>query len=75
MRSPSDARPAPGAAGYWGTLVKPALSRDAHRPHYRNMMRAAALELAARGLTARDVAQALSITEAAARQLLSQVQP
>ena len=74
MNSRSDAsrKPVPGAAGYWDSLVKPALSRDAHRPLDRDGMRSAVHQLAAQGLQPRDIAQSLSITEAAVRQLLGE---
>jgi hypothetical protein len=48
----------------------PEPDRDRHRPLDRDAMRVAAVELASRGLTPRDVAAALSLTEAAVRQLL-----
>jgi len=44
--------------------------RDAHRPADQDGMRAAVRELAASGLQPRDIAAALSLTEAAVRQLL-----
>jgi len=71
MRSPFSAsrQPLPGAP-YWASLVKPALSRDLHRPTDPAALRAAALELAGRGLTARDIAAALRLSEAAVRELL-----
>ena len=72
MRSPFSAsrQPLPGAP-YWASLVKPALSRDLHRPADRATLRAAAVELASRGLTARDIAGALHLSEAAVRVLIS----
>jgi DNA-directed RNA polymerase specialized sigma24 family protein len=45
-------------------------SRDVHRPVDREALRAAAVEMARSGLTARDISQALGLTEAAVRQLL-----
>lgn len=51
----------------------PALDLDLgatrHRPAERAVLRAAAVELAARGLTPRDIATALRLTEAAVRDL------
>ncbi len=55
-----------GGALDWRALV----DRDRHRPTDRATLRAAAAELAARGLTARDIACALRLTESAVRQLL-----
>ena len=49
--------------------------RDQHRPLDRDAMRIAVAELAARGLTPRDIAQALSLSEAAVRQLLTEGSP
>ncbi len=58
-----------------GTLTLDALAqlagRDAHRPTDAPTIRAAAVEMARSGLTARDIAQALGLTEAAVRQLLA----
>ena len=68
-RSNASRQPFPGAAGYWDSLVKPALSRDAHRPQDTAGMGAAVRDLAASGLQPRDIAQSLSITAAAVRQL------
>jgi hypothetical protein len=45
--------------------------RDRHRPADHATMRAAVRELAARGLTPRDIASSLGLTEAAVRQLLA----
>ena len=57
--------------GYWSTLVATAFPRrDAHRPADRRTLRAAALELRARGLTPIDIAAALGLTERAIRDLL-----
>lgn len=47
-------------------------SRDLHRPKDREALRVAAIELRWRGLTARDIASALGLTEAAVRQLLGE---
>ena len=44
--------------------------RDRHRPSDPATLRAAAVELRSRGLTDRDIGQALGIAEAAVRQLL-----
>lgn len=60
---------------YWTHLVEPALGRDQHRPSDRSTLRAAALELRARGLTAQDIAQALRLSEAAIQALLAEVRP
>ena len=58
-------------SGYWSTLVAAAFSRrDAHRPQDRRTLRAAALELVSRGLTYRDIAAALRLSERAVRDLL-----
>lgn len=56
-----------------GRLDYAALTRrDQHRPQTRDEMRAAVAELVARGLTARDIAQSLSLSETAVRQLLGE---
>jgi len=59
-----------------GTLTLEALAalagRDRHRPADHATLRAAAVEMARSGLTARDISQALGLTEAAVRQLLGQ---
>lgn len=59
-----------------GSLTPDALAmlagRDRYRPLDRDAMRAAVAELAARGLTARDIAQSLSLSEAAVRQLIGE---
>ncbi len=47
------------------------VGRDRHKPTDAQTMRAAVRELAARGLTARDIASSLGLTEAAVRQLLA----
>jgi predicted transcriptional regulator len=44
---------------------------DPHRPHDRATLRVAARELRSRGLTARDIAQALRLSEAAVVALLA----
>jgi predicted transcriptional regulator len=46
------------------------LGREQHRPADRATLHAAAVELSRRGLTARDVAAALRLSEAAVRALL-----
>ena len=63
--------------GIGGALDYAALTggRDRHRPLDRAAMRIAVAELAARGLTPRDIAQALSLSEAAVRQLLTEGSP
>jgi hypothetical protein len=43
-----------------------------HRPQDRDAVRAAAVELRSRGLTDRDIGQALGIAEQAVRQLLGE---
>jgi hypothetical protein len=57
-----------------GTLTPGALAaltgQNRYRPYHRDAMRAAAVELARRGLTARDVAAALRLSEAAVQALL-----
>jgi DNA-binding CsgD family transcriptional regulator len=57
-------------SAYWSTLVAGTLSRDLHRPTDPAALRAAALELASRGLTPLDIAAALRLSEAAVRELL-----
>ncbi len=58
-------------SGYWEKLVGPAFDRAReHRPHDREAMRAAAVELRRRGLTTHDIAQALELTERAVHGLL-----
>jgi hypothetical protein len=47
---------------------------DPHRPHDRETLRAAALELHSRGLTPRDIAVCLRLSEGAVRSLLAQVE-
>jgi orotate phosphoribosyltransferase-like protein len=42
-----------------------------HRPTDRDTLHVAAVELAQRGLTARDIATSLGLTETAVRQLLA----
>ena len=59
------------SASYWSTLVAAAFPRrDAHRPQDRRTLRAAARELASRGLTYRDIGTALRLSERAIRDLL-----
>lgn len=48
----------------------PEVDRDRYRPLDREAVRVAVAELAARGLTALDIADALGLTEATVRQLL-----
>ena len=47
---------------------------DPHRPHDRATLRVAAYELHSRGLTPRDIAVCLQLTEGAVRSLLAQVE-
>jgi len=55
-----------------GALDYAALTgRDRHKPVDAATMRTAVRELAARGLTPRDIASSLGLTEAAVRQLLA----
>ena len=57
-----------------GALDYAALTgRDRHRPQSREEMRVAVAELRQRGLTPRDIAAALELTEPAVRQLLGEV--
>lgn len=76
MRSPFSAsrQPLPRAVGYLDSLLKPVLSRDLHRPTDPAALRVAALELAGRGLTPADIAEALRLSEAAVRELLGEAQ-
>lgn len=46
--------------------------RDRHRPSDRQTLRAAVVELRQRGLTHRDIGQALELSEAAVRELLEE---
>ena len=46
-----------------------------HRPTDRDTLRAAAVELAARGLTPRDIGIALRLSEAAVQELVSACAP
>lgn len=55
---------------YWQTMVRDAFDRDRYRPTERATLRAAALELRARGLSHRDIAAALNLSESAVRTLL-----
>lgn len=58
-------------SAYWQTMVRSAFPRrDQHRPADRRTLRAAAVELASRGLTHADIAAALGLSERAARALL-----
>jgi DNA-binding NarL/FixJ family response regulator len=58
-------------SAYWETLVAGVSNcRDRHRPDDPQTLRAAALELRQRGLTDRDIASALRLTEPTVRQLL-----
>ncbi len=58
-------------SAYWQTMVRSAFPRrDAHRPQDRATLRAAALELASRGLTHADIAAALGLSCGAVRDLL-----
>ena len=59
---------------YWQTLVARAHDREQSPPD-RATARVAALELARRGLTPRDIAAALRLSEAAVRQLLGEATP
>jgi hypothetical protein len=47
-----------------------AAQNDVHRPHDRETLRAAAIELRARGLTPHDIAVALRLPVGAVRSLL-----
>jgi DNA-binding CsgD family transcriptional regulator len=47
---------------------------DLHRPNDRGTLRAAAYELHSRGLTPRDIAVCLRLSERAVRSLLAQVE-
>lgn len=46
--------------------------RDRHRPQDHATLRAAAVEMARSGLTARDIAESLGLTERAVRDLLGE---
>jgi DNA-binding NarL/FixJ family response regulator len=60
-------------SAYWQTMVRDAFDRrDQHRPADRQTLRAAAVELRARGLTPADIAAALRISEGAVRDLLGE---
>lgn len=48
------------------------LDRDRHRPRDAATLLVAAVELRQRGLSARDIAQALGLTERAVRQMLGE---
>jgi hypothetical protein len=57
---------------YWSRLVAPVFGRSPHNPPLdRAVLRAAALELRARGLQPRDIAAALKLSEFAVCQLLN----
>lgn len=59
-------------SAYWHQLVGGAFDRsDRHRPQDRTTLRAAAQELEARGLTPRDIAAALKLSEGAVSELLA----
>ena len=59
---------------YWSRLVAPVFGRSPHNPPLdRAVLRAAAVELQARGLQPRDIAEALKLTERAVRDLLHEV--
>ena len=61
-------------SAYRSTLVAGAFDgRDRHRPADFQSLRIAALELRQRGLTERDIGQALRIGEGAVRTLLADV--
>lgn len=63
-------------SAYWQTLVAGTFDhRDRHRPDDWQTVRAAALELRQRGLTDRDVASALHLSESAVQQLLGEANP
>jgi hypothetical protein len=51
--------------------VAEAAQNDPHRPHDRETLRVAAYELHCRGLTPRDIAGCLQLTEGAVRSLLA----
>lgn len=56
---------------YWSALVAPAFDRSRlHTPQDREHQRAAALELRSQGLTPRDIATALRLSERAVLDLL-----
>jgi DNA-binding NarL/FixJ family response regulator len=56
---------------YWRTLVREVFDgADRQQPVDRSTARAAAFELAARGLTPRDIGAALRLSESAVRALL-----
>ena len=57
---------------YWSTMVSSAFDRARqHAPQDRATLRVAALELQSRGLTPRDIAAALRLSEGAVRDLLN----
>ena len=53
------------------TMAALSAAKDPHRPHDRATLRAAAHELRSRGLTPRDIADALRLTESAVVALLA----
>lgn len=56
---------------YWQAMVVHVYDRaDEHRPHDRDTLRVAAVELRSRGLTVHDISAALRLSEAAVRGLL-----
>ena len=56
---------------YWSGLVAPAFDRSRlHTPPDRHSLRAAALDLKSQGLTPRDIATALRLSERAVLELL-----
>lgn len=57
--------------GYWDVLVRSAFDRaEQHRPQDRATLRAAAVELSARGLLPADISAALRLSDEAVRELL-----
>ena len=62
-------------SAYWKTMVASAFDHDRAAPLDRDTARVAARELAARGLTPRDIAAALRLSEGAVRGLLGERQP
>lgn len=57
-------------SAYWQMVARAFDRAEQHRPHDKDAMRVAAVELAARGLTVQDVAAALRLSEAAVHELL-----
>lgn len=61
---------------YWSLMVASAFDRSReHAPQDRATLRVAALELRARGLTPRDIAAALRLSEGAVLDLIGQEVP